>query len=296
MRHQGYFVLSIFLHGLALVGMLFFLKVDNDKIHDAITVDLDSAPVRRHTVTAEASSKRSIRSRYSDGSSSAKKMAIFGQSYTTNSQALNSNKLILEGKAVGFNDSSSYEAAADSFIADTDQWSYFQQVFEKIDQQLVFDSLLAQYNHFGYVYVAFEVGPDGRFIDKSVRVSAVDSILKVHALRALRKGLMEEFPRKKWNPKGERVWFQAKFEFVSGSEDMNFTKQRDFGKAKFIFRRASSEKPVPNDLKDQLLTGGISHDPFAMAERWEKYNKKKRLKDGGFDPFALYKADPDYNL
>ncbi|MFM6930383.1 MAG: hypothetical protein ACKOX6_18105, partial [Bdellovibrio sp.] len=178
----------------------------------------------------------------------------------------------------------------------TDQWSYFHQVFERIDQQLMFDSLLAQYNHFGYVYVEFEVGPNGRFVDKTVKVSAIDSILKVHALRALRKGLMEEFPREKRNPSGKSVRFQAKFEFLASTEDLNFSKQKGFGKAKLVFRRASSERPIPNDLKEQLLTGGISHDPFAMAERWEKYNKKKRLKAADFDPFALYKVDPDYNL
>lgn len=294
MKRHDYFGLSILIHGLTLSCFAFFLEVQKPKTSDVVAIEL--TPIQRDTQPTKFISKQGVSSKVAKGLSSSKKIGIFGQSYAGSSKTFHLESSLLEGKAAAYNESSNYEASADSFLANTDQWSYFQQVFQRIDQQLIFDSLLAQYNHFGYVYVEFEVGPDGRFVDKSLKVSAIDSILKVHALKALRKGLIEEFPSEKWNPDGKSVRFQAKFEFLEGSENLNFTKQKDFGKAKLVFRRASSEKPIPNSLKEQLLTGGISHDPFAMAERWEKYNKKKRLKDGDFDPFAPYRADPDYNL
>jgi len=295
MKRLGYISLSILLHGMILLGFV-LNHVVNKKNTDIVTIDLISTPAQRKIPTTETRSKKNASSKFPKEFSSAKKIAIFGQPYTGSSKAFNLESSFLKGKPAAYNESSTYETSADSFLADTNQWSYFQQVFERIDQQLIFDSLLAQYNHFGYVYVEFEVAPDGRFVDKSLQVSAIDSILKVHALRALRKGLTEDFPREKWNPEGKSVRFQAKFEFLNGSENLNFAKQKDFGKAKLVFRRASSEKPIPNSLKEQLLTGGIDVDLFAAAERWEKYNKKKRLKAEDFDPFAPYKSDLDYNL
>ncbi|WP_291515855.1 hypothetical protein [Bdellovibrio sp. ArHS] len=160
----------------------------------------------------------------------------------------------------------------------------------------MFDSILAQYNHFGSVYVEFEVDAQGRLQNTNLRVSSSDSILKVHVMRALRKGLKETFKEEKWNPSGQTSILQAKFEFLQGSADVNFQKQKAFGKPILVFKRATTEKPLPTTMGEHLLNGGISYDAFAMAERWEKFNKKKKLRELSFDPFTTYKADPDYNL
>ncbi|MFM6929349.1 MAG: hypothetical protein ACKOX6_12855, partial [Bdellovibrio sp.] len=144
--------------------MVFFLEDEKTKKPDVLVVDLTSSPVQNLGFPVKAQLQKDARVRVAAEVSSAKKMAIFGRSYTDNSKTLNLTESLIDGKATAFNDSSSYETSAESFIAETDQWSYFHQVFERIDQQLMFDSLLAQYNHFGYVYVEFEVGPNGRFV------------------------------------------------------------------------------------------------------------------------------------
>lgn len=194
-----------------------------------------------------------------------------------------------------FKNSENYLMDADNVFAANDNWEFHRQVFERIDSGLVFDSLLAQYNHFGSVYLQFAVSGKGFFLEKTLKASAEDPILKVHVVRALRGALRDEFPMSKWSTQEDPVYFQVKFEFLQGAASLNFAKQKEFAKPVLVIKRATAEKPIPNSLKDHLLSGGISHDPFAMAERWEKYRKKQRLAIGDYDPFASYRKDPAYN-
>lgn len=198
------------------------------------------------------------------------------------------------GPESDFRDTKNYRFDSSNMFGENDHWDYHREVFQRIDSQLIFDSILAQYNHFGTVMLQFEVNRQGYLLGDSLRAEAEDSILKVHVVRALRKALAEEFPQTKWS-EGTTV-FQAKFDFMLGSESMNSQKQKEFAKPVLVFRRATLEKPTANTLSDHLLNGGISYDAFAMAEKWEKYNKKKRLAAGEFDPFAHYRNDPAYRL
>lgn len=152
-------------------------------------------------------------------------------------------------KSGGFRDSQSYQLDSAMMFADTDDWAYHQEVFKKIDSQLMFDSVLAQ-----------------------------------------------SFPEGKHSHTARAIIFQAKFEFVLDSPTLNLRKQKEFGKPVLVFRRATSEKPVANTLGDHLMNGGIDYDAFAMVEKWQKYNKKKFLRQAEYDPFAHYRSDPAYNL
>ncbi|MGE9745456.1 energy transducer TonB family protein [Bdellovibrio bacteriovorus] len=199
-----------------------------------------------------------------------------------------------DGPARDFRDRATYALESANVFADTDNWDYHREVFRRIDSELMFDSILAQYNHFGTVMLQFEVDEKGYLLEKSLRASSEDPILKVHAVRAVRKALTEKFQELKWS--SENTIFQAKFEFLSDSPSLNFRKQREFGKPVLNFTRATKEKPVATNLQDHLLNGGIDYDAFAMVERWQKYNKKKRLDVGEYDPFAHYRKDPAYLL
>lgn len=199
-------------------------------------------------------------------------------------------------KSGGFRDSQSYQLDSAMMFADTDDWAYHQEVFKKIDSQLMFDSVLAQYNHFGTVLLQFEVSSQGLLLEKSLRAESADRILQVHAVRALRKALGQSFPEGKHSHTASAIIFQAKFEFVLDSPTLNLRKQKEFGKPVLVFRRATSEKPVANTLGDHLMNGGIDYDAFAMVEKWQKYNKKKFLRQAEYDPFAHYRSDPAYNL
>ncbi len=218
---------------------------------------------------------------------------LFGSGYVIDSKIKPSD---MERPESDYTDHANYIGDAEGFISDGNQWSYFQQVFQKIDEQLLFDSLLAQYGHFGNVYVEFEVDEQGHFVERGLRVTADDAILKVHALRALIKGLRETFDKTKWNPTGKSQIFQAQFSFLYEKYGDNSRKQTAFAKPVLKFTRTTSEKTIPTNLKEHLLNGGVDYDLFAATERWQKYNKRKKLREQEFDPFSTYKADPLYKL
>jgi hypothetical protein len=181
-------------------------------------------------------------------------------------------------------------------LADTDQWEFYRQIFERIDNQLMFDSILAQYNHFGSVFLEFKVDAEGHFVKTAFKAKSDDPVLKVHVIRALRKGLKESFAKEKWNPSGKITILQAKFEFLQDDSSVNSKKQKEFGKPILLFKRATSEKPTASNLTDTLLDVNNVLNPYQIAERIEKYKKKKMLRAEDFDPFQNYRNDPDYNL
>ena len=194
------------------------------------------------------------------------------------------------------NDLEVFAADSSAVLADHDRWSFYQAIYERIDQHIVFDSLLAQYDHFGTVVVQFEVSPQGRLLDQNIKVWAEDAILKVHVMRALRKALATELVKNKWLNIESKLLARAKFDFVSAGSSINRDKQKAFGKPTFNFVRATTEKPVASNLRDHLTSGGIGLDPFAMAEKWKKYSQAENRRAGDVDPFSHYRRDPDYYL
>lgn len=190
------------------------------------------------------------------------------------------------------------EGSQDIFgSGDNKNWSYYQEIYKRIDNNLIFDSLLAQYGHFGYVYVQFKVTEEGLFVMEDLKTEAADAILKVHVLRTIRKSLSEPMSKTKYAKESKQTLFKARFDFNLGSRDNNFSdKQRAFGQPVFQFNRTTEERPVPQELVGHLMSGGISYDPFVMAERWKKYNKKKYLDAVQFDPFESYKRDAFYEM
>lgn len=175
-------------------------------------------------------------------------------------------------------------------------WSHYREIYNRIDSNLVFDSLLAQYSHFGRVYVQFKVTESGIFKLEDLKADAGDAILKVHVLRTIQKSLSEPLEKSKFSKNIEDTVFQARFDFKYGDSEINFDKQKDFGKPVFVFKRATLEKPVPTELLDQFLTGGVTPNISLMYERWQKYNKKKHREAIQFDPFESYKRDAFFKL
>ncbi|MGZ3690648.1 MAG: hypothetical protein ACXVAX_04045 [Pseudobdellovibrio sp.] len=198
--------------------------------------------------------------------------------------------------ATGFNDPRAYDNNIDEiFGEDNNQnWSYFQEVYKRIDSHLMYDSILAQYGHFGRVYVQFQVTSDGIFKLENLKTSAQDMILKVHVLRAINRSLSEPFDVTKKSKSGSVVEFRAEFDFLYGENDINFDKQKNFGRPVLVFKRATIEKPVPDEMLEQLLDGGVTPNISLMYENWQKYNKKKHRKAIQFDPFEGYKKDAFY--
>ena len=197
-----------------------------------------------------------------------------------------------------FSDSRTYQAdISDVFGENGNQnWTYHREIYRRIDSNLTFDSILAQYNHFGRVYVQFKVNENG-FLDlENLKADASDPILKVHVLRAIKKSLLKPLENMDREKLFEVGFFQAEFNFRYGDHNENFEKQSNFGRPVFVFNRATGEKPVPKEMLDHLLSGGVTPDISLMYDRWQKYNKKKHLEAIQFDPFENYRRDAFYLL
>ncbi|MEK6628203.1 MAG: hypothetical protein AABY53_06220 [Bdellovibrionota bacterium] len=195
-----------------------------------------------------------------------------------------------------FNDSKTYDKDISEIFGDNgnQNWSYYKEVYNRIDSSLMFDSILAQYNHFGKVFVQFKVDSDGLLIVDGLKTDAADAILKVHVLRAIKKSLSEPIELVKKSKLNQYTLFNAVFDFRFGDPRRNFLKQEAFGKPVFVFRRNTLERPVDKKLLSYLLDQGVVDNPFLIAERLKKYNKKKYLEDIQFDPFENYRRDVFY--
>ena len=175
-------------------------------------------------------------------------------------------------------------------------WAHNQEVYTRIDSHLQFDSLLAQYNHFGAVLVQFNLDDHGLLLLNSLKVKAADPILKVHVLRAMQAGLSEPMNETKGHRDQPSALYQAQFNFKKGSSENNFVRQQSFGRGVFLFERTTEEKPVADSLSGQLADLSLLGNPLLVAEKIDKYNRKKRRENLKFDPFENYRHDPFYLL
>ena len=197
-----------------------------------------------------------------------------------------------------FDDSQTYQSDISDVFGENGNknWAYHREIYKRIDANLTFDSILAQYNHFGRVYVQFKVN-EGGFLDvENLKADAGDPILKVHVLRAIKKSLLQPFENIHREKLFELGFFQAEFNFNYGTYKNNFSKQVNFGRPVFVFNRTTQEKPIEKRLLSYLAAEGVLSNPFLLSERLEKYNKKKYLEAIQFDPFENYKRDAFYLL
>ena len=195
-----------------------------------------------------------------------------------------------------FNDKKTYDTDISGVFGENgnQNWSYYKEIYRRIDSNLTFDSLLAQYSHFGRVYVQFKVTEDGLFKMEDLKTDSSDPILKVHVLRAIKRSLSKTLESINYSKIDKYTLFQAEFNFRYGDYKNNFYKQENFGRPVFVFNRVTQEKPIPKELLGQLLSGGVTPNISLMYERWKKYNKQKRLDAVQFDPFENYKRDAFY--
>ena len=197
-----------------------------------------------------------------------------------------------------FDDPQSYSLSGDSYDQGNAYRGFLEAIHARINGRLIFDSILAQYGHFGRVFIEFEVDHRGVISTETLRTSTNDKILKVHVIRsALLPGLAQPLKESFWLKQQPQIRVRARFEFLKGSVEANLYDQnpeRVSGLA-LSFRRFTPEMKVARTLGKQLLNGGLSYDLFAMYESWEKYNKARERERLDIDPFAIHRADEYYN-
>lgn len=280
---------SLLIH-LGLVAVFFFFNFKTVLVSHSETVDFDFVSVAFVPSQSSGGGSRGHRRGRDVRSVSLKELL------PTPSWTYQETRVQTLPPSSGFTDASQYLHETHNLFAASDNTQFHQALYSRIDSFVLFDSLLAQYSHFGVVFVEFQVEPTGVLLGTSLRTSAEDPILKVHALRALRKALSNPLLAELRSHELKPLTFKAKFEFLSGSREINFEKQKAFNHQTFVFSRATSEKPQSTDLSEHLLNGGVGLDPFAVADAWEKYNKHEYRQNTQVDPFESYRRDSDYNL
>jgi len=193
-----------------------------------------------------------------------------------------------------FTDPATYDDV-DGMGSEFGEYGFFhKEIYRLVDTRLLYQSLLAQYKHRGWVYFKLDVDADGKIISESLRGSADDGILKVHSARAIRSALSEAINENKRPRKFARSTFFLRFYYGPEGHE-----QRCRAGAKGLmltFCRFASEKAVSKTLTEHVLTGGVHVNPFVTVERWQQYQAAKRRSWSDLDPFYDYRKDPDYNL
>lgn len=198
--------------------------------------------------------------------------------------------------ALAFDDPGAYQMG---FAREEDQdiGAFVEALHRRVDGKLLFDSLLAQYGHFGTVYAEFAVDRTGLLLQNSIRGGGHDRALKVYAIRsALVPALSQKLPESLWLKERDRVVLRAQFQFVfSESESSLFDENpASISGRALTFRRFTAQKPSARTLGQHLANGGLDVDAFRMRDAWKRYLKARENRRLDVDPFSVLRADPLY--
>lgn len=175
--------------------------------------------------------------------------------------------------------------------------SFYEELHRRVDSQILFDDLLAQYNHFGHVYLMFAVEPDGTLIPNSLRAFAADGVLKVRSAWALRKGLKGPVEKNLRLEKPKELWLTARFFWSDDTRCRNLTTVNG---PYLTFCRSTQTKPIEKNALGavgHVATSGLdSLDPTTAYERYKQYKQMDFRRTAQFDPFVKERGDPDYRL
>lgn len=283
----------------AAIYALPFMLLDKQKKlirPEPLVLDLRESPKKAQPSHGSVSLKRSRKTGVNKSSRPTLKSISpsFKPSYGTDVAIAQSDG---SSEAPALDDPQSYGFNAKTYDKGNAIRGFLEALHSRVNNALVFDSILAQYNHFGTVYLQFEVDKRGTLRIETLRASTTDRILKVHVIRsalvpALREPLKESF----WLTGRETIQLRARFQFVRSRKQTTLwdDNPETISGYSLTFRRFTPERAVPRTLGDHLVNGGIDSDLFAMYEAWQKFNKARERRRLDVDPFAVYKADPMY--
>jgi hypothetical protein len=165
-------------------------------------------------------------------------------------------------------------------------------VWTEINDAIVDSPLLAEYGQTGDVYLQFEVSSTGLIVEDSIQVKAENKVLKVVALRSIRKAIRKDNLDLKAPETQTRI--AAHFRWTPGSPCSNLqganSNYLSFCRVSSVDRRTFS-----GTEKTSVYLSSLMYGPGAMEEI-KKYQQEENRRNTGFDPFQELKRDPDWNL
>lgn len=166
-------------------------------------------------------------------------------------------------------------------------------LYQMIDQAIVDNPSLSEYNHTGHVFFRFEVDEEDHIDSRTFRASAKDRVLKVIAARAIRKAIRNETGDVQFLHK--RMVVNARFVWTDRAACPSFQGiNNNF--MSFCHYAENKRKSFSTGEKVGTYAGAIwQNGPWAVEEI-KKYNREQRHRQTDYDPFDDLKRDPDWNL
>lgn len=167
--------------------------------------------------------------------------------------------------------------------------NFIKSLWTSIDKSIFESPLLAEYGHAGKAFFQFEISAEGDLVNSSLKVNSENNILKVLAIRSIRKSLQDGSlkPTKK-------IVINAQFNWT---EHSNCKKTTRFHKNYLSFCRYSTRTRKTFTAAEAATTylNALTYGPGAIDEI-KDYNRQKNRHENSFDPFEALKEDPDYFL
>lgn len=174
-----------------------------------------------------------------------------------------------------------------------DQVRFVASLWRMIDQYIEENPFLSEYNHTGEVSLSFEVDEAAHLVPKSLSAKAMDRVLKVIAVRAVRKALVNETGDVQ--PPFKRTWIHARFNW-SSYQSCQSRRGYNGNQLSFCHYAENKKKTFSAGEKTATWVGAIyNHGPWAYEEI-QKYQREESRRKSQFNPFTKYELDPDWNL
>lgn len=168
--------------------------------------------------------------------------------------------------------------------------TFFKSLWRQIDKSIVNSPYLSEYGHTGKVQLNFEISSDGRLVESSIKASAQDNILKVIAIRAVRKALKND--TKELYKLNKDMLMTAQFTWTD-YESCKELKGTHKNLLSFCSGVVDERNTFSETEKVTRYLEALRYGPGALDEI-RKYNKAEDHKKTKFDPFTEYRNDPDW--
>lgn len=163
-------------------------------------------------------------------------------------------------------------------------------LWNEVDKAIEDNPYLSEFGHTGSVLLRFEMTPEGKIADRTLRVEARNPILKVIALRALRKALRNEKQQLRLPP--NNIVLTAQFTW-SDYETCRSLKGTYRNSLNFCSYAENKLKNFSKKEKALTYLSSLQYG-FSAGDEIKKYNQEQSRHKNGFDPFEHYRRDPDW--
>lgn len=175
---------------------------------------------------------------------------------------------------------------------DVEYVRFIRSLWAEVDKFVLESPYLSEYGHVGDVYLQFRLSKQGEIIESSFRGTSKDPVLKVLAVRALRKALKNENQMIRFL--SEEILFNARFSWAD-YQTCKSKKGTQKNNLSFCHYAEDKRKTFSTAEKTTAYLSALQYGP-GVLEEIQKYNREEGHRKTEFDPFADLRRDPDWNL